>query len=83
MAGFKDKRDLNRYQRTGFANRGRAAGTGIIEDRYDEEVYGGYEFYTRVCDGKIATYTQEEMEEKTKEQPIRKYKVSKEEAESL
>lgn len=26
MAGFKDKRDLNRYQRTGFANSGRAAG---------------------------------------------------------
>lgn len=83
MAGFKDKRDLNRYQRTGFANRGRAAGTGIIEDRYDEEVYGGYEYYTSVIDGKMPTYTEEEMEEKTKRQPVIKYKISKKEAKLL
>ena len=32
MAGFKDKRDLNRYPRSGLANSGRSAGMGISYD---------------------------------------------------
>lgn len=31
------KRHINEFLKTGFANSGRAAGAGIIYDKYDEE----------------------------------------------
>lgn len=40
----KRKRHINEFRKTSFANSGRAAGMGILYDRYDEEsggwVYG-------------------------------------------
>lgn len=35
-----DKSNINERLKTKFANRGRAAGAGISEDRYDEESCG-------------------------------------------
>ena len=80
MAGFKDKRDLNRYQRTGFVNSGRAAGMGILYDRYDEEAYGRATnpHYSPVP--KLKTYTEEEWEEKIKPGEVTTYYIDKEEA---
>ena len=31
------RRHVNEFKKTSFANRGRIAGMGIIEDRYDDE----------------------------------------------
>ena len=80
MAGFKDKRDLNRYQRSGLANSGRSAGMGILYDRYDEEAYGRATnpHYSPVP--KLKTYTEEEWEEKIKPGEVITYYIDKEEA---
>lgn len=83
MAGFKDKRDLNRYQRSGLANSGRAAGMGISYDRYDDEALGGATnpHYSPVP--KLEMYTEEEKEEMTAPKPVKAYKIKKKEAEKL
>ena len=80
MAGFKDKRDLNRYQRTGFANSGRAAGMGILYDRYDDEALGGATnpHYSPIP--RLEMYTEEEREEMTKPGEVITYYIDKEEA---
>lgn len=80
MAGFKDKRDLNRYQRSGLANSGRAAGMGISYDRYDDEALGGATspHYSPVP--RLGMYTEEEREEMIKPGEITTYYISKEEA---
>ena len=39
----KRKRHINEFTKTGFANSGRAAGMGILHDRYDEES-GGWKY---------------------------------------
>lgn len=80
MAGFKDKRDLNRYPRSGLANSGRAAGMGILYDRYDDEALGGATnpHYSPVP--KLEMYTEEEREEMIKPSEVITYYISKEEA---
>ena len=80
MAGFKDKRDLNRYQRSGLASSGRAAGMGISYDRYDDEALGRATnpYYSPVP--KLETYTEEEWEEKIKPVEVTTYYIDKEEA---
>lgn len=78
--GFKDKRDLNRYQRTGFANSGRAAGAGIMYDRYDEEAYGGATNPHYFPVPRLEMYTKEEREEMMKPGEVVTYYISKEEA---
>ena len=80
MAGFKDKRDLNRYPRSGLANSGRAAGMGILYDRYDEEAYGRATnpHYSPIP--RLEMYTEEEREEMTKPSEVTTYYIDKEEA---
>lgn len=78
---YKDKRDLNRNQRTGFANSGRSAGMGILYERYDEE--SGAPQYCAERYTKLEQYSKEEWKEKIKPQPVKTYRLSKEEIEKL
>lgn len=82
MAGFRDKRDLNRYQRTGLANSGRAAGAGVSYDDYSE---GEGRDWTNphYCPQGRPTYTEREREEMLKPKPVKVYKISKKEAKKL
>jgi hypothetical protein len=83
MAGFKDKRDLNRYPRSGLANSGRAAGMGILYDNYDEESYRGVPHESYQPDPKLNKYTEEEWEELTEEKEVKTYKIPVKEAKEL
>jgi hypothetical protein len=78
--GFKDKRDLHRYQRTSLANSGRAAGMGISYDRYDDESMGRATnpHYSPIP--RLEMYTEEEREEMTKPGEVITYYISKKEA---
>lgn len=83
MAGFKDKRDLNRYRRTSLANSGRAAGMGIAYDRYDDEALGRATNPRYSPVPKLEMYTEEEREEMTKPGEVVTYYISKEEAREI
>jgi hypothetical protein len=43
------RRHINEFMKTRLANSGRAAGTGILEDRYDEESYPSVNTDPRYC----------------------------------
>jgi hypothetical protein len=83
MAGFKDKRDLNRYPRSGLANSGRSAGMGISYDNYDEESYRGVPRESYQPEPKFNKYTEEEWEELTEEKEVKTYKIPVKEAKEL
>ena len=55
------KRHTNEFMRTGFANCGRIAGSGIIEDNYGDEAHPGREHHGRssLC---FSLHTKEELE---------------------
>lgn len=79
MSGYKDKRDLNRSQRTSLANSGRAAGSGIVCDYYGEGDDKDY-INPRYCPQGLPMYSKAEWEEMIKEQPVKRYKIGKDEA---
>lgn len=77
MAGFRDKRDLNRYQRTSFASSGRSAGSGILYDRYDDES-GRPIYYSKTRP--TLPEPKGEYEARTRPGPVKRYFINKEEA---
>jgi len=76
--GRTDKSHINQYLKTGLANSGRAAGMGILYDRYDDESggpkYGGSVQVKFPSDG----LTQEELQALNGK--VITYKTSKEAA---
>lgn len=68
------KRHINEFMKTRLANRGRAAGMGILYDDYSEESYGGYR---NISAGQVKTpYDFMTPEERAKlNGPVKTYRI--------
>ena len=78
----KRRRHINEHLRTGLANSGRAAGMGIIYDRYDDESFpDGSRWAANRIDGYVAFPSRTEEEKKTLDGKVINYQLTPEELE--
>jgi len=66
---MKPRRHINEFMHTSFANYGRAAGHGMVEDRYDEE--SGPQGYVK----RMTSVPIKAREERPEEEPVKVYFV--------
>lgn len=78
----KRRRHINEHLRTGLANSGRAAGMGIIYDRYDDESFpDGSRWAANRIDGYVAFPSRTEEEKKKLCGDVKKYRLTARELE--
>lgn len=68
---MKPKRHINEFMHTGFANSGRAAGHGMVEDRYDEE--SSPEGYVKRKTSVPIKAREEQAKERHENEPVKIY----------
>ena len=68
---MRPKRHINEFMHTSFANSGRAAGHGMVEDRYDEE--SGPEGYVKRMTSVPIKAREERAKEKHENEPVKVY----------
>lgn len=65
------RRHINEFMHTSFANSGRAAGHGMVEDRYDEES-GPHGYVKRMTSVPIKA-----REKRPEEEPVKVYFIER------